>query len=78
MRSSVEIQEDLDAAYISRRTALQAQSYSLNSGQGSQAVTRASLSQINETIKDLQAELEAAINSESGYNGIVSGSFKRY
>jgi hypothetical protein len=78
MRSSSDIQADLDAALEARRTALQAQSYSLDTGQGKQLVTRADLGTINKTIRELQAELKDALASESGDTGITSGSFQRY
>lgn len=74
-RDIAEIQADLTAAYESRRTALQAQNYSLDTGQGKQSVTRASLSEINKTIRELQAELEEAQNA---WGGLMTGSFERY
>lgn len=70
-RSATEIQADLDAAYVSRRSTLQSQSYSLDSGQGKQAVTRADLSSINKTIKELEAELLECNESAAGF-GVVS------
>jgi hypothetical protein len=78
MRSSTEIQEDLTAALLARRTALQAQSYGMNDGQGSQNVSRANLSDINKTIRELQSELEEAEFCESGDTGLTSGIFRRY
>lgn len=78
MRSSSDIQADLDAALTARRTALQAQSYSLDTGQGKQMVQRANLTEINKTIRDLTSELEQAQASESGDNGVTAGSFQRY
>jgi len=78
MRTSADIQADLDAARSARITALTAQSYSLDTGQGKQMVTRASLSEINKTIRELEAELETAIVAESGNNGISAGQFTRY
>lgn len=59
-RSIADIQADLDAAYASRRAALQAQNYSLDSGQGKQQVQRADLGKIDDTIRMLQSELEDA------------------
>lgn len=78
MRSSTEIQTDLTAAISARTTALGAQSYSMNDGQGSQSVSRAALAELNKTIRELQAELEEAENYESGYSGLCSGIFRRY
>lgn len=78
MRSSEEIQADLTAAYSARRLALQAQEYGIDSGQGRQNVKRANLSDINKTIRDLEAELSAANDASDGGTGIFSGDFSRY
>lgn len=78
MRASTEIQADLDAAIAGRRAAMQAQGYSLDTGQGKQSVNRASLAEFNKTIRELQAELSEAQAYESGDCGIVAGSFARY
>jgi hypothetical protein len=78
MRNSAEIKVDLDAALTARRTALQAQSYSLDTGQGKQQVQRADLGAINKTIRELQTEYDEAVASESGDTGITAGSFQRY
>jgi hypothetical protein len=78
MRTSQDIQAELTLAYSARKTALQAQSYSLDTGQGKQSVQRADLDKITKTINFLQAELEEAINNENGICGITSGSFERY
>lgn len=77
-RPSSEIQEDLTAAYASRRTALQAQEYGIDSGQGRQNVKRANLQEINKTIRDLESELSTALDSESGGSGIIAANFQRY
>lgn len=55
-----EIQADLTAAYAARRAALQAQTYSVDSGQGRSSVSRAELRQIQNLVKDLEAELAEA------------------
>lgn len=60
-----EIQEDLKVAYQSRRKALEAASYSQNSGQGSISVSR-NLTEINKTISSLETELE---NAQANVNG---------
>jgi hypothetical protein len=78
MRTVTDIQADLDAAIAARRTALSAQEYSLDTGQGRQSVKRANLSDINKTIRELELELESAIFTESGSNGILAGNFRRY
>jgi hypothetical protein len=77
MRTSAEIQADLDAAYAARRTALFAQSYSLDTGQGRQQVQRANLSDINKLIRDLENELETAQSDAAGNSGILAGNFVR-
>ena len=78
MRSSSDIMADITAAYEARRLAMTGQMISLDTGQGKQTVQRGSLSEINKTIRMLETELETAQDQESGGNGIVSGSFKRY
>jgi len=78
VRTSAAIQTDLDAAVEARRVAMTAQSYSTNTGQGSQGVTRANLKDLNDTIKYLTQELEEALDAESGNYGIYSGNFRRY
>jgi hypothetical protein len=77
-RSVTDIQADLDAAYAARRTALSAQSYSLDTGQGKQQVQRANLSDINKTIRELEAERDSAVADASGESGILAGNFQRY
>lgn len=75
-----EIQADLDVAYAARRKALEAEAYSQNSGQGSLSVTR-SLQHINETIKQLESELDGAqadaAAGSSGGGGIFCPVFTR-
>lgn len=71
-RSATDIQTDLDAAYEARRTAMSAQSYSLDTGQGKQTVQRASLAELNATIRALEQELEDATEP-----GILAGNFAR-
>jgi len=71
-RDPAKIQADLDAAYASRLTAMQAQSYSLDTGQGRQVVQRANLSDINDTIRNLETELEDATDQGAGnYNATL-------
>lgn len=76
-RPIAEIQADLNAAYAARRKALEAESYSQNSGQGSLSVSR-SLANINKTIGYLKEELEEA-QEEAGINtgGIFNPVFVR-
>jgi hypothetical protein len=64
MRSTIDVQADLDAAYASRRAALQAQSYTVGDGAIQRSATRATLQSINDTIAALQAELAAAQAAE--------------
>lgn len=73
MRSIEEIKADLAAAYEARRNALLAQSYSLDTGQSRQSVTRARLDEINRTIAALEAELEEAADS-----GVINITLRRY
>jgi hypothetical protein len=61
-RSYADVQAELTAAYSARRAALLGQSYSLDTGQGRQTVTRANLTEINRTIQGLEAELDEATN----------------
>lgn len=56
-RTTAQIQADLDTAYAARRAALLGQSYTLDTGQGRQTVTRADLRAIENTIAILEAEL---------------------
>ena len=51
---------------------MSAQSYTLDTGQGRQTVERASLSDINKTIRELTQELEDATEP-----GILAGNFDR-
>ena len=74
-RTAADIQADLDAAYAARRTALTAQEYRLDTGQGRQEVKRANLAEINKLIRDLENELETAQNQGTG---IMAGAFRRY
>lgn len=64
-RSVAEIQADLDAAYAARRAALNG-SYSLDTGQGKQSVTRPPLKDLQTAIDNLQDELDAA----TAFNGL--------
>jgi hypothetical protein len=62
MRNPTEIQADLDAAYASRRKALDVEEYTIDSGQGRQTVRR-SLVNIERTIRVLESELNESTNS---------------
>lgn len=77
-RTSTEIKTELDAARTARTTALSAQTYSLDTGQGKQSVTRADLTQINKTITILRQEYDEAVADESGESGIIAATFARY
>jgi hypothetical protein len=61
-RSYADVQADLNAAYSARRAALLGQSYSLDTGQGRQTVTRANLTEISHLIQALEIELDEATN----------------
>ena len=76
MRTIAEINEDITAATAARRAILTgAQSYSFNDGQGSQQVTRASLSELNDLIKDLTSERERVESYGATDCGILAGEF---
>lgn len=68
-----EIQADLTAAYAARRAAYKAQSYSLDTGQGRQQVTRVDLRALDESIAALESELEDA----TGSGTLITGTFCR-
>lgn len=72
-RDPTEIQADLDAAYAARRAALQAEEYSIDTGQGRQSAKR-NLANIEKTIQILKREYEDALSD--GY-AIVSIDFQR-
>lgn len=76
-RSVTDIQADLDAAYLARRTAFQAQSYSLDTGQGRHSVTRVDLKALSQEIKNLEAELAGATDAANGYTGFDHVSLQR-
>ena len=67
MRDPAEIQNDLDAARVALRSAMTAQSYSLDTGQGKQSVTRANIPDLQSLIRDLENELEDAIGSGGNF-----------
>jgi hypothetical protein len=73
-RSATDIQADLDAAYAARRATLLGQSYSLDTGQGRQQVTRADLGAISELISLLENEMAEA----TGTDVLITGSLQRH
>ena len=68
-RSYAAIQTALNAFYAAQLALATHQSYSLDTGQGRQTVTRANLTEINRTIQALEAELSEA---EFGANPGIS------
>jgi len=68
------VQADLDAAYAARRAALLGQSYSLDTGQGRQTVTRPDLDKINFLISDLESDLASCSDTDT----LITGSFQRH
>ena len=70
MRSATDIQLDLDAFYALRRTVGTngIAEYSVDSGQGRQTVKRLTLSEINTTIRQLEAELIDASSDGNTYS----------
>jgi len=78
LRSSAEIKAEYLEWIEARKVVAKGQAYTLNTGQGSQTVTRANLSEINKTIGILKQEYEEAIAAESGESGIIAPTFRRY
>jgi hypothetical protein len=74
MRDQSDIQSDLDAARAALRSAMTAQSYSLDSGQGKQSVTRANVGDLQAVIRDLENELE----DSTGAGGNFTATLERY
>ena len=77
LRSTTDIQTDLDAVRAARIKAITAQSYTLDSGQTRQGVVRANLTEINKTIRQLESELSRAEAADRGDSGIVALNFRR-
>lgn len=77
LRSTTDIQTDLDAALIARMKAITGQSYSLDTGQTRQTVTRANLTEINKTIRQLESELSRSEAADRGDSGLVNLTFRR-
>ena len=77
LRSTTDIQTDLDLARSARMKAITGQSYSLDTGQTRQTVTRANLTEINKTIRQLESELARAEAADRGDSGIVALNFRR-
>jgi hypothetical protein len=65
MRSAVDIQADLEIFYSARRAVALSASYTLDTGQGRQSVTRADLASINATIASLESELSDLDGSDT-------------
>ncbi|HET6499056.1 MAG TPA: hypothetical protein VFH17_08410 [Coriobacteriia bacterium] len=77
LRTSNEIQADLVAARAARLKALTAQQYNINTGQTSHGVMRPYLNLINETIHDLESELDEALARERGDTGVIHLQLRR-
>ena len=77
LRSIADIQTDLDAVRAARIKAITAQTYTLDTTQTRQSVTRANLTEINKTIRQLESELERAEAADRGDSGIVALNFRR-
>jgi len=79
LRTVSAIQSDLTNARAHRTAILTgAASYSLDTGQTRQTVARANLTELNRTIRELEAELGAAEAAARGDSGIVSMRFRRH
>jgi len=74
LRTTAVIQAELDVAYASRLAAMKAPSYKIDTGQGSQSVTR-DLRAINDTIAMLEAEL---IEAQDPRGGVLAARMRRY
>lgn len=72
VRTSTEIQADIIEARAALRAAMSAQSYTLDTGQGKQTVTRANIKDLRAYIRDLEQELE-----DTTEPGILAGNFDR-
>ena len=68
------VQAELTEARAALSAALKGQSYSFDSGQGRQTVTRPAIADIREHIKDLEATLAEC----SGADHLITGSFQRH
>ncbi len=77
-RASSLVQADLTIAYAARIAALNG-SYTMDTGQGRQSVTR-DLNAINATISQLEVELQGALADEAagGDSGLISIGMERY
>lgn len=71
-RTLTEIQADITEARAALRAAMSAQSYTLDTGQGKQTVTRANIKDLRAYIRDLEQELE-----DTTEPGILVGNFDR-
>lgn len=69
-RTITDVQADLDAAYAARRSAFLAQSYSLDTGQGKQSVTRVDMKALSREISILEAELSDWNSDAEGSTGL--------
>ena len=69
-RTITDVQADLDAAYAARRSAFLAQSYSLDTGQGKQSVTRVDMKSLSREISILEAELSDWNSDAEGSTGL--------
>ena len=79
IRSVAEIQADITNARAHRTAILTgAQEYQLDTGQTRQVVKRANLTELNRTIRELEAELGAAEAAARGDSGIVAMRFRRH
>jgi len=78
LRTSAEIKVEYLIWIEARKVVAKGQSYKLDTGQGSQSVTRADLPQINKTLGILKQEYEEAVAEESGESGIIAPTFRRY
>ena len=76
-RSATVIQAEIDETSAAISAALQAQAYSLDTGQGRQQVTRVNLNELRKHRELLIAELDGATDSAAGYTGFDTVGFQR-
>ena len=76
-RSATEIQAEIDETSAAISAALKAQSYSLDTGQGRQQVTRVNLTELKKHRQSLELELANANADANGHGGLDRIDFQR-
>ncbi len=78
LRSSTEIKTKITAIEAAIDAVLLSQEYKLNTGQGSQTVTRADLPGLEKMLQRWEGLYDNAAAAESGESGIIAPTFRRY